>query len=51
MSDELERVRYQLMKLAMTRLLCPLNERDQAEYDRLTRRERQLMALENASFN
>jgi hypothetical protein len=51
MSEELERVRYQLMKLAMTRLLCPLTDRDQEEYDRLARRERQLMALEKASFN
>jgi hypothetical protein len=51
MQDELDRVRYQLRRLAMIRLLCPLSEDDELEYERLSRRERQLMTLANASSN
>ena len=51
MCEELDRVRYRLEKLAKTRLLCPLTEREEAEYEELSRRERQLMTLENARYN
>ena len=51
MQDELERVRQQLNRLVMSRLLCGFSEDDEDEYERLSRRERQLMTLQNASSN
>ena len=51
MKDELEWVRYALDRLVMARLLCQLSENDEFEYERLSKRERQLMALTNASSN
>jgi hypothetical protein len=50
-AEELDLVRFRLSKLAMRRLVCPLSEREELEYQQLCRRERQLMTLENASFN
>jgi len=49
--DELDRVRYSLERLVIARLLCRLSTNDENEYERLSRRERELMTLANAASN
>jgi hypothetical protein len=51
MVDELDWVRRQLDRLAMTRLITWLDEELQTEYEHLARRERQLMAARNMLSN
>ena len=46
--DELELVRRQLDRLAMTRLTTRLDGELEAEYERLSERERELMQLQDA---
>ena len=46
--DELELVRRQLDRLAMTRLTTRLDGELEAEYERLAERERELMQSRNA---
>jgi hypothetical protein len=43
--DELEMIRRELDRLAMTRLTTRLDSRLEAEYERLAERERELMEL------
>jgi hypothetical protein len=51
MVDELELVRRQLDRLAMTRLTIRLDPELEAQYERLAERERELIAERSASAN
>ena len=51
MVDELDWVRRQLDNLAMTRLMSRLDRRLEAEYERLARRECDLVAARNVPAN
>lgn len=51
MIDELDWVRRELERLVTTRLMTRLDGELEAAYERLCRRERQLMAARNAPAN